>query len=109
MTTKEKIIVKAIEEIMKEIAELKNIIFSNHLGEVCKIRIEAGELLEKNKSVEKRTSESFLDKISELASKEKILMEKAEKQRCSIKLMDRKFRLARELSDLNRELYLITK
>ncbi len=104
MTTKEKIIIKSINEVTRQIAVLEDIIYSNPLLEVINIRIEAQKFLENNKTLEQRTNKKFGDKITELANKEKKLMEKAKKRQNSIELIEEEVKLKMELSDLNNEL-----
>lgn len=107
MNTKERVIRKSIEQVEKELEEINFILQSNPLSEICKIRIEAQKLLEENKSVEQRTSNSFIEKIEELSKREKEQFVLAEKGKDSIKLINKKVDLECELSDLNTELYYI--
>ena len=107
MTTKEKIIRKSIKEVTKELAELKDLIYSSPLIEIIEIRKKAQTLLES--STKGRTSEEFLGKIKVLATKEKSLFKKAKKQENSVELIDRQVKLEFELTDLNHELYFITR
>jgi hypothetical protein len=105
MTTKEKIIHQSIEKIEKQLKEINYIIDANPLTEIIKIRQEAQKLLEENKTIEQRTSESFISKIEILSKREKEQFALAKKGKDTTKLIDEKIKLEFELSDLRNELY----
>jgi hypothetical protein len=62
-------------------------------------------MLEKNKTIEQRTSKSFIDKLEELSAREDFLFKLADEGKDSNSLIDEQVRLESELSDLQSELY----
>lgn len=106
MTTKEKIVRKSIAEITKKIQALNEVLNARPLSDILAIRSEAQELLNKTKG-DDRFKVSFIDKISELADKEKKAFRIAVKGRDSIKLINKKVDLEIELGDLHNELFRI--
>jgi hypothetical protein len=107
MTTKEKIIRLSIEEIQKKVAEIDLLLLANPLTEILKIRNEAQILLVRNNTIQSRSTAEFINKINELAKREKHQFEIAEKSKDSIKLIDSKIDLEFELGDLENELYFL--
>jgi len=105
MDIKRQVINESISRIEKRLNEINKIFNSNPLSEICKIRIEAQELLEQNKTIEQRTSKEFIEKIDVLAKKEKKLINFAKKQRYSVELIDEQVELESQLRDLNNELF----
>jgi len=105
MTTKEQVIIKSIKEVNKKLDGVNFLLEANPLSEICNIRIEAQKLLDENKSIEQRTSNSFIAKIAALSNREKQQFEIAGKGKDSIKLIDEKSNLECELRDLKLELY----
>jgi hypothetical protein len=105
MTTKEKIIRKSIIEVQKKLEEINNVLESNPLSEIIKIRQETQKLLDENKTVDQRTSDVFIAKIESLSKCEKEQFALAEKQKDSTKLIDLKVKYEFELSDLENELF----
>lgn len=102
MTTKEKIIRQSIESVVEKIKELDSLLFANPLGDICRLRIQIGELIktENDNSV-------ILQEFKKATIEEKRLFKIAEKQRDTTKLIDEKVKLYFELRDLERELYYI--
>jgi len=105
MTTKEKIIRKSIIEVQKKLEEINNVLESNPLSEIIKIRQETKKLLEENKTVNQRTSDVFIAKIEALSEREKEQFALAKKQKDSTKLIDLKVKYEFELSELENELF----
>lgn len=103
MTTKEKIIRKSIEEINAELSSINEILEATPLSDIIELRKEAQKLIKDDNWKTKEVQ----DKIDFLAEKEKKLFSIAEKQKGMNGLIDRKVKLASELSDLNSELYYI--
>ena len=108
MTVKEKVVNQSIERITKRLLKIDEIIESDPLGRIIKIRQEAQKLLEDNQGIEKRTSKEFIDKIDKLAKEEKKQFKLAKKQteteNC---LFEEKCKISSELSELRTELYYI--
>lgn len=105
MTTKERIITESIQQILKELEEINNILASTPLSTIYSIRKEAQELLEQCKTIEQRTSNDFLLKIEDLSNREKEQFILSEKLKDSSKLIENKVKLEMELQDLHNELY----
>lgn len=104
-TTIENVINESVDRINKRLFEINFILNANPLSEICKIRMEAQELLNGNKTIEQRMSDGFISKIKALSIREKDQFELAEKQKDSIKLIDEKIKLESELADIQRELF----
>lgn len=107
MTTKEQIIHKSIKEVINKLSKITPLIQATPLSDICKIRIELSEMLDKYKTVEERTSKEFMSKIEDMAKREKSAFSIAKKQKDLVGLMDQEFELKQELSDLNMELFLM--
>lgn len=105
MTIKEQVINESIERINKRLKVLQDLFEANPVSRICEIRIEAQKLLEKNTTIEQRTSKEFTAKIEQLAKEEKKQFRLANKLKNSSKLIDEQIRLDSELSSLNSELY----
>lgn len=104
-TTKQKVIEETIKKVERELAKIDSYLNSNPLSEICKIRDEANKLLEKNKTINERTSDGFIKEIEVLSKREEEQFKLIKKSRNSTKLIERKVELQFELSDLLNELY----
>lgn len=104
MSVKETVVNESIERATKRIVEIDFILSANPISEIIEIRKEAQRLLNKTKD---RSSKEFLNKIEELANREKEQFRIGKKQKDTVKLIEEKVELEIELTSLNSELYYI--
>ena len=107
MTTKEKIILQSIEVINSRLSEIDRIIDFNPFSEIRKVREQAQELLENNKTIEERVSPNFMAQLIALGKKEDEIIMASQKSRNILELLNEKGNITNELSDLRVELYWI--
>lgn len=103
MTTKEKIVRRAIAVNRKKIERIKYLLSANPVGRICELRIEAGKLLGKHGD----DYATIAKLIKPLAEEEKLMLDIAEKQKDMAKLIESQVAIEHELYELGRELYYI--
>jgi hypothetical protein len=105
MTTKEKIIRQAIDQVQKKVVATKELLSANPLGRICEIRIEANKILQQHGD----DYATIARLLKPLGEEEKRMFSLAEKQKNSMALIDKQVELEHELYELGCELYLINR
>lgn len=103
MKIKEKIIRQAIKETEIEIKKINDILNTNPISDIIKLRRKTFEIAQKMDA----GSKEVLEYLNGHSKKEKTLFRLAKKQQDSLALIDRKVKFSIELGDLKSELYLI--
>jgi len=105
MTIKEKIIRQSLDVAFSRLKVLEEIQNATPASELIAIKKETRQLLNKNKGIEARTSQSFMDKIDTLSKREEKSWEMVDKQKNWKENSDEMIELTNEISDLKNELF----